>query len=70
MASDSRRPYSSGSDGVVKVWDEETLLQVARIPTGEAATQLAFDRDRLLASGRSVTQAWRCDRYSFSPSQP
>jgi WD40 repeat protein/serine/threonine protein kinase len=53
---------SAAGDGLVKVWDVESLLQVARIPTGEAVTQLAFDRDRLLASGRSATQAWRCDR--------
>jgi WD40 repeat protein len=61
---------SAGGDGLVKVWDVETLLQVGRIPAGEAATQLAFDRDRILVSGRSATQAWRSDRYSFSPSQP
>jgi WD40 repeat protein/serine/threonine protein kinase len=53
---------SGGSDGLVKVWDVATLLQVARIPAGELVTQLAFDRDQLLASGRSATQAWRCDR--------
>ncbi|HWO22665.1 MAG TPA: protein kinase [Kofleriaceae bacterium] len=53
---------SAGSDGLVKIWDVASLLQVARIPMGEAVKQLAFDRDRLLASGQSATQAWRCDR--------
>jgi WD40 repeat protein len=62
---------SAGGDGLVKVWDVETLLQVARIQTGEAVTHLAFDQDRVLASGRSATQAWRCDRYgSSAPSGP
>ena len=53
---------SAGGDALVKVWDVATLLQVARIPAGEAVTQLAFDGDRLLASGRAATQSWRCDR--------
>jgi WD40 repeat protein/serine/threonine protein kinase len=58
---------SGAGDGLVKIWDVETLLEVARIPTGEAVTQLAFERDRILTSGRSGTQSWRGDRYSFSP---
>ncbi len=54
---------SAGGDGIVKLWDVELLLQVARIPTGRAVNHLAFDRDRILASGPLATQAWRCDRY-------
>jgi WD40 repeat protein len=53
---------SAGGDGIVKIWDAELLLQVARIPTGETVDHLTFDRDRLLASGPSATQSWRCDR--------
>lgn len=53
---------SAGGDGIVKLWDAETLLQVARISTGETVESLAFDRDRILASGPSATQSWRCDR--------
>jgi WD40 repeat protein len=54
---------SAGGDGIVKLWDVELLLQVARIPTGKIVDHLAFDRDRILASGPLATQAWRCDRY-------
>ncbi len=54
---------SAGGDGIVKLWDVELLLEVARIPTGETVDHLAFDRDRILASGPLATQAWRCDRY-------
>jgi WD40 repeat protein len=54
---------SAGADGVVKLWDVETLLQVARIPTGPFVSQLAFHRDRILVSGAFATQSWRCDRY-------
>lgn len=53
---------SAGGDGIVKIWDAEMLLQVARIPTGETVDHLTFDRDRILASGPSATQSWRCDR--------
>jgi WD40 repeat protein len=58
---------TAGGEGLVKIWDVETLAQVAKIPTGEVASQLAFDQDRILISGPSATQAWRCDRYSFAP---
>jgi WD40 repeat protein len=54
---------SGSGDGHVKLWDVETLLQVARIPTGKTVRQLAFERDRLLVSGPLATQSWRCDRY-------
>jgi WD40 repeat protein len=57
---------TAGGDGIVKVWDVETLAQVARIPAGELVNQLAFDQDRLLVSGLSETQSWRCDRYGLS----
>jgi WD40 repeat protein len=58
---------SASSDGIVKLWDVELLLQVAKIPTGRPLAHLAFDRDRLLASGPRATQAWRCDLYSAPP---
>jgi WD40 repeat protein len=54
---------SGGGDGTVKLWDAESLLQVARIPTGKTVQSLAFERDRLLVSGPIATQAWRCDLY-------
>jgi WD40 repeat protein len=54
---------SAGGDGIVKLWDVELLMQVGRIPTGEAVNHLAFDRDRILTSGPLATQSWRCDRY-------
>jgi WD40 repeat protein len=53
---------SASGDGIVKLWDVELLLQVARIPTGRAVRHLAFERDKLLVSGPLATQAWRCDR--------
>jgi WD40 repeat protein len=53
---------SVGGDGVVKLWDVETLLQVARIPTGMDAAHLAFERDQILVTGPLATQSWRCDR--------
>ncbi|HSK03098.1 MAG TPA: WD40 repeat domain-containing protein, partial [Kofleriaceae bacterium] len=57
---------SGSGDGLVKLWDVETLLQVARIPTGKTVRQLVFERDRLLVSGPLATQSWRCDRYGQS----
>ncbi len=57
---------SAGGDGIVKLWDVELLLQVARIPAG-IVDHLAFEPDRLLVSGPLATQAWRCDRYGLSP---
>src|SRR6185436_7943309 len=57
---------SAGIDGSIKIWDVETLLQVARIPTGESVEHLAFDRDQILALAPSATQSWRCDRYSLA----
>jgi WD40 repeat protein len=53
---------TAGGDGTVKLWDVEQLLQVARIPTGTPASDLAFERDTLLVSGPLATQSWRCDR--------
>lgn len=56
---------SSDGDGIVRLWDVEQLLQVARFPTGIRAQSLAFDGDQLLVSGPLATQAWRCDRHVF-----
>jgi WD40 repeat protein len=52
---------SAGGDGVVKLWDASTLLQVARIPTGMLAAHLAFERGQILVTGSLATQSWRCE---------
>jgi len=54
---------TAGGDGIVKLWDVETFLQVARIPAGPAVSHLAVERGRLWVSGPFATQVWRCDRY-------
>jgi WD40 repeat protein len=56
---------SAGGDGMVKLWDVESLLQVGRIPTGNTVESLAFEGDRLLVSGPLSTQAWRSNLYTW-----
>jgi WD40 repeat protein len=53
---------SAGGDTILKLWDVETLLQTARIPTGMPVGHLEFERDQILVSGPRTTQAWRCER--------